>query len=79
MEIDTCRPYRIIDRLEQITVPTLLFWGRNDIRGCYERALDAANRIPNCQLVAIDNFGHHPHMEHPDKFNVRVREFVAGG
>jgi 2-hydroxy-6-oxonona-2,4-dienedioate hydrolase len=77
MDIAANRPYRIIDRLEQITVPTLLLWGRNDMRGRYERALDAAMRIPKSQLVALDDSGHHPHMEHPEKFNALVREFVA--
>lgn len=78
MDIAACRPYRIIDRLEKIAIPTLLIWGRNDVRGRYERAVEAAKRIPQSRLVAIEKCGHHPHMEHPSEFNELVREFVMG-
>src|SRR6185436_9769726 len=32
------RPFRILDRLEQLDVPALVVWGRNDKGGVYESA-----------------------------------------
>jgi pimeloyl-ACP methyl ester carboxylesterase len=76
MDIDACRPYRVVHRLEQIKAPTLLVWGREDRRGIYERAVEASKRIPHARLVAFDKCKHHPHIEHPDRFNAEVSAFL---
>jgi pimeloyl-ACP methyl ester carboxylesterase len=78
MDLTACRPYRILERLEAVHVPTLIVWGRQDKRGIYERALEAVRRLPNGRLVAFDRCGHHPHIEHPTEFNELVRQFVKG-
>ena len=76
MQFEACRPHRIVGRLEQIAVPTLLLWGRDDPRGRYDRAQEAAARIPKAELIAIDNCKHHPHIEHPQRFNETVQKFL---
>lgn len=76
MQVEACRPFRIVDRLEDITVPTLLIWGREDPRGRLDRAEEAARRIPGARLVAIENCKHHPHIEHPERYNALVRDFL---
>jgi pimeloyl-ACP methyl ester carboxylesterase len=77
MDIEACRPYRVVHRLEQIKAPTLLVWGREDKRGIYQRAVEAANRMPRARLVAFEKCKHHPHIEHPDRFNAEVRAFLS--
>lgn len=76
MDIEATRPHRIVDRVEQIKVPTLLLWGRQDPRGILARAKEAVKRLPNGRLVIFDRCGHHPHMEYPQEFNQLVRQFI---
>jgi pimeloyl-ACP methyl ester carboxylesterase len=78
MDLEASRPYRVLDRVEEIRVPTLVLWGRQDRRGIYERALEAVKRLPNARLVAFDRCGHYPHMEYPAEFNELVRQFLKG-
>jgi 4,5:9,10-diseco-3-hydroxy-5,9,17-trioxoandrosta-1(10),2-diene-4-oate hydrolase len=78
MDLVASRPYRILERLEQLHLPTLIMWGRQDKRGIYERALEAVTRLPDGRLVAFDRCGHHPHLEHPKEFNELMRQFVKG-
>ncbi|MBM3572094.1 MAG: alpha/beta hydrolase [Alphaproteobacteria bacterium] len=76
MQFEACRPYKIVERLEQIEVPTLLIWGRDDPRGRLDRAQEAARRIKGASLVAIERCKHHPHIEHPQRFNALVADFI---
>lgn len=76
MDIAACRPYRILDRLEQFALPTLLVWGAEDRRGILSRAQEAAARMPDASLVAFARCKHHPHIEHPELFNELIRAFL---
>lgn len=76
MDIAACRPYRILDRLEQFALPTLLVWGAEDRRGILSRAQEAAARMPDASLVAFARCKHHPHIEHPQLFNELARAFL---
>ena len=71
------RPFRILDRLEALKLPTLVVWGRDDKGGIYESAVAAVKRMPDAKLVAFDQCGHLPMLEHPDKYNALVRDFLA--
>ena len=78
LDIEHCRPYRVLERLEEIGVPTLLLWGYNDTRGIYTRAREAARRMPQARLIAFDRCKHHPHLEHPLAFIEVVTAFLQG-
>ena len=78
MDLEACRPYRVAERLDQVKVPTLMVWGMNDPRVIYQRAGEAADKIPNSTLVGIDECGHQPHIEVPDRFNELARRFLQG-
>lgn len=79
MDIEGSRPYRILERLETIKAPTLAIFGKQDPRiADLEAATQAVNRFPQGRMVMFDEAGHVPHMEHPEKFNQLVREFVKG-
>jgi len=74
---DRFRPFRILERLEQITVPSLVVWGRDDKGGSLESATVAIARMPKAQLVTFDECGHYPMIEHPAKYNKLVSDFLA--
>jgi pimeloyl-ACP methyl ester carboxylesterase len=71
------RPFRILDRLEQIDVPTLVVWGRDDKGGIYESAVAAVKRMPRAEMVVFEQCAHMPMMEHSGKYNALVREFLS--
>lgn len=72
------RPYRVLERLEQIRVPTLIVWGREDPRGIYQRAVENAPRFPNARLVTFEKCGHLPFLEQPAAFNREIVAFLKG-
>lgn len=63
--------------LPKIKVPTLLVWGLNDTITPPMVAYEFNRLIPNSELRFIDNCCHAPMMEHPDKFNEIVDEFLT--
>ena len=73
------RRYRILERLSEIAVPTLVVWGRNDKGGVYEEAVSAVGRMPDATLVTIDDCGHLPMLEKPEGYNASVLRFLSGG
>lgn len=72
------RPFRILERLEALTAPTLVVWGRQDKGGSLESATAAVKRMPNARLVTFDACGHYPMIEHPQEYNRLVSDFLAG-
>jgi pimeloyl-ACP methyl ester carboxylesterase len=70
--------YDIRDRLEEIGVPTLIVWGRNDRVVPVPAALSYKKRIgENAELVIFDRCGHVPQMERPVRFNRVLESFLA--
>ncbi|WP_425490261.1 alpha/beta fold hydrolase [Nocardioides daedukensis] len=63
------------DLLPQIAVPTLLIWGRQDVRSPLSVAHQFHEAIPNSTLVVINDAGHLSHLERPEQVNRAVREF----
>jgi pimeloyl-ACP methyl ester carboxylesterase len=70
--------YDIRDRLEEIGVPTLIVWGRNDRVVPVPAALSYKKRIgDNAELVIFDECGHVPQIERPVRFNRVLERFLA--
>lgn len=70
--------YDIRHRLEEIDVPTLIVWGRNDRVVPVPAALSYKRRIgENAELVIFDRCGHVPQIERPVRFNRTVEDFLA--
>ncbi|MFM7486950.1 MAG: alpha/beta fold hydrolase [Cytophagales bacterium] len=63
--------------LPSIKVPTLLVWGLNDTITPPMVAHEFNRLIPNSELKFIDKCCHAPMMEHPDKFNKAVEDFLV--
>lgn len=76
MQYDEIKPFRIYSRLEQIAAETLIVWGKQDKRGIYSRAVEAARRIPDARLIAFDECGHFPALEESSRFNSCLADFL---
>lgn len=63
--------------ITNISVPTLLIWGLNDTITPPMVAHEFNRLIPNSKLRFIDKCGHAPMMEHPEKFNKILRQFIG--
>ena len=59
-----------------IKVPTLLVWGANDPLSSPANADKLNGAIKNSRKVVFDKAGHYPFLEHADKFNQLVLEFL---
>ncbi len=59
-----------------IKVPTLLVWGLNDTITPPMVAHEFNRLIPNTKLRFIDKCCHAPMMEHPERFNILLGEFL---
>ena len=55
--------------LPKILAETAIIWGENDSVTPPEVADEFKKLLPNSQLYWIENCGHAPMMEHPEKFN----------
>lgn len=74
----TARRNNLTDELGQISAPTLLVWGREDIVTPPEAAKEFHRLLPNSRLEWFDRCGHVPMMEFPEKFSEMLVEFVGG-
>jgi len=63
--------------LGRISVPTLVLWGANDgiVTPEYGRAY--AGLIHGAEFALIDEAGHHPELEQPERFVERVMAFLG--
>ncbi len=65
------------DALQTIVAPTLLIGARNDAIMPSRGTPFAAQLIPNCQLVWIEQCGHLPMLECPDIYNAYLHDFLV--
>ena len=63
-------------RLSDISAPTLLVWGRNDLITPPEVAEEFRDRIPQAELHYIERCGHAPMIEQPEDFNRIMLNFL---
>jgi len=62
--------------LRRITAPTLLVWGRQDGMIPFANAADYQREIPRTTLLELDNMGHLPHEESPQRALPAVEQFL---
>lgn len=63
--------------LYKIKVPCCLVWGRQDVVTPPQVAEDFKRLIPHASLYWIDECGHVPMLETPDRFNEVVDSFIS--
>jgi monooxygenase len=64
------------ERLKDLSMPTLLIWGRHDHIFPAAHAEAAAERLPHGRVEIFEDSGHTPQMEQPERFNRLVLEFL---
>jgi proline iminopeptidase len=69
--------WSVMDRLGEITVPTLVIAGRDDFVFPPEHQEQLAAGIPNAQLRIVEDAGHNPHDEQRAEVMAAVRQFLA--
>ena len=69
--------HNIGDRLNQINQPTLLVWGKDDTITPAFVGEQFHELLPNSRLFILENCGHAPMMEVPDRFNQILLEFLT--
>lgn len=69
--------HNLRDRLQNIAVPTLLIWGKQDQVTPAFVGEEFHERIKNSKLIMMEKCGHAPMMEHPDAFNESLAAFLA--
>ncbi|QWF22766.1 alpha/beta hydrolase [Nocardioides sp. LMS-CY] len=63
--------------LAQITVPTLIVWGRDNPFGDVPEATAMHDAIPGSELVLLDDCGHWPQHEQADRYNELSLDFLG--
>jgi proline iminopeptidase len=68
--------WTVMDRLDEIRVPTLVMAGRDDFVFPPEHQGQLAAGIPNARLEIIEHAGHNPHNEQTAEVMEAVRNFI---
>lgn len=68
--------HNMAHEITKIQAHTLLVWGLNDTITPPVVAYEFDKLIPNSELRFIDKCGHAPMMEHPEKFNRLLMQFL---
>jgi L-proline amide hydrolase len=74
--IGTIKDWSIIDRLDQIAVPTLLISGRHD-EATPAVVQPFADRVPDVRWRIFEQSSHLPHIEETEAFLAEVRGFLG--
>jgi proline iminopeptidase len=68
--------WSVMDRLGEITAPTLVIGGRDDFLFPPECQAQLAAGIPGARLRIIERSGHNPHSEEPERTMAEIRDFL---
>jgi proline iminopeptidase len=69
--------WTVMDRLNEIKVPTLVLAGRYDFLFPPEHQAILADRLPNAQLEIFERSGHNPQMEQTAEVIESVKRFMS--
>jgi pimeloyl-ACP methyl ester carboxylesterase len=68
--------HNMAKEITKIKIPTLLVWGLNDTITPPIVGHEFNRLMPNSTLRFIDKCGHAPMMEHPERFNMLLNQFL---
>lgn len=69
--------WSVMDKLGQITAPTLILAGQDDFIFPPEHQRELAAAIPKARLQLIENAGHNPHVEQPAVVMQAITNFLS--
>ena len=70
---------RLSGRLDQLTLPIVYLYGRQDVMGPVENAYLQEDRLPNVQMFYPDECGHQGQTDQPEMFNAVFTELFRDG
>lgn len=70
---------RLSGHLDELTIPTLYLYGRQDVLGPVENAYLQEDRLPHVQFLYPDQCGHQGQTDQPELFNSVFTEFFTTG
>jgi 2-hydroxy-6-oxonona-2,4-dienedioate hydrolase len=76
-EISALHRFDITARVQELSLPTLVIWGRQDARGDLEEAERFASMLPNGEMLIYEKCGHLPYLEYPERFNSDIAKFLS--
>lgn len=76
VDIESWRPWRLDERLGNISADVLAIFGRHDPRANLERARIGVAQIPRSRFVVFETSRHYPQIENPEQFNALVSSFA---
>lgn len=76
-QLEAWMPHDTLDRLDEITVPTLVVAGELDAATSPRLGRVVAERIAGAEFVVLPGEAHQPFQESPDAFNALVDTFWA--
>jgi pimeloyl-ACP methyl ester carboxylesterase len=68
--------WTVMDRLDEITVPTLVMAGRDDFLFPSEHQIALATGLPHARLRIVERAGHNPHEEQTAEVMAAVNDFI---
>ena len=71
--------HRLTGHLDQLGLPIIYLYGRNDVLGPVENAYLQEDRLPNVQFFYPDECGHQGQTDQPEMFNTVAAEFFGTG
>jgi pimeloyl-ACP methyl ester carboxylesterase len=74
-QLDAWIQHDTLDRLHEISVPTLVVAGELDVATPPRFGQAVAERVPGAELVVLPGEAHQPFQERPDEWNAIVDEF----
>jgi pimeloyl-ACP methyl ester carboxylesterase len=69
--------FHVVERLESIHVPVLLFWGDRDTAITREQMAVLEHYLPDNGLVVLEGAGHYGHLDAPETVVAGIRHFLA--
>jgi len=76
--MDALTSYDFRDRLPDIKAPTLIVWGAHDMLVPVDDAHEFERLIPQSRTIILEDTGHVPMLERPQKFNELLEELIEG-
>ena len=67
----------VMANIHRIDIPVLLIWGKEDRILPIAHVSVVSDKIPKAYVQVIDNCGHLPHIEYPERFNSLVLDFLS--
>ena len=75
--MEVLRSWSSVDRLDRVGAPTLVLVGRHDVPTSWPQSVRIARRIPDSELVILEDSGHFPWLEEPDAFWTTTDAWLA--